>query len=128
MFKQFLRILTYTCNRIHLEAVFLLSIQVNVYGYEEQSCQPSDEADLANDRTFSTDSETKVQYAYGIAELAQAVGCCQSTIYALKKSGVLDSAVVSRIGKRIIFDVGKARTVADNYQKEQRASRRPDEQ
>ncbi len=80
------------------------------------------------DRNISTDSETKVQYAYGIADLAQAVGCCQSTIYALKKSGVLDSAIVSRIGKRIIFDVGKARTVADNYQKEQRAFRRPDEQ
>lgn len=41
---------TISYNRIHLEAVFLLSIQVNVYGYEEQSCQPSDEADLANDR------------------------------------------------------------------------------
>lgn len=65
-----------------------------------------------------------VQYAYGITELSQAIGCCQSTIYALKKEGVLDGAIVSQVGRKIIFNIGKARALADEYQKEQRELRR----
>ncbi len=63
-------------------------------------------------------------YAHGIGELAQMIGCCQSTIYTLKKLGVLDEAIVSQIGKRIVFDVNKARILADGYQKSQREARR----
>jgi hypothetical protein len=45
-------------------------------------------------------------------------------VYTLKKIGVLDSAIVSQIGKRIVFDVNKARILADEYQKSRRAARR----
>ena len=68
-------------------------------------------------------NETKV-YAHGINELAYMLGCCQSTVYSLKKLGILDDAIVSQIGKRIIFDVHKARVLADEYQKSQRDSRK----
>jgi len=68
-------------------------------------------------------NETKV-YAHGINELATKLGCCQSTVYSLKKLGILDSAIVSQIGKRIVFDVHRARELADEYQKSQREARR----
>ncbi len=69
-------------------------------------------------------SGSQVTLAYGINELAKIMGCCQSTIYALKKEGVLDEAIVSQVGKRIIFDADKARMLADEYQKYQRELRR----
>ena len=68
-------------------------------------------------------NETKV-YAHGINELASMLGCCQSTVYSLKKLGILDKAIVSQIGKRIVFDVNKARELADEYQKSQREARK----
>lgn len=70
------------------------------------------------------EQKENVQYAHGISELSQMIGCCQSTVYALKKGGVLDDAIVSQIGRRIIFDVVKARILADEYQKKQREIRR----
>ena len=68
-----------------------------------------------------------VQYAHGISELSQMIGCCQSTIYVLKKEGVLDGAVVSQIGRRIIFDVDKARVLADEYQRQRRVGKVEDD-
>lgn len=62
-------------------------------------------------------------YASGVKELSDMIGCCQSTVYALKKQGVLDSAIVSQIGKKIIFDIEQARVLADAYQKAQREER-----
>lgn len=59
----------------------------------------------------------------GIKELAAYLGCCESTIYAIKKAGILDSAIVSQIGKRIVFDAERARQLADDYQKAQREQR-----
>ena len=64
-----------------------------------------------------------VQYAHGTAELSQMIGCCQSTVYALKKEGVLDDAVISQIGRRIIFNADKARALADEYQRRRRAGK-----
>lgn len=63
------------------------------------------------------------EYAYGIHELGTIIGCCDSTIYSLKKQGVLDDAIVSQIGKKIIFDVEKARRLAGEFQQRQRTSR-----
>ena len=65
-----------------------------------------------------------IEYAHGITELSQKIGCCQSIIYMLKKEGVLDDAIVSQVGRKIIFNVGKARALADEYQRTQRESRR----
>ena len=64
----------------------------------------------------------------GIKELAAHLGCCESTIYAIKKLGILDPAIVSQIGKRIVFDAERARELADEYQKAQREQRLPSNQ
>ena len=77
-----------------------------------------------NNSSHSKEDSAPKLYAHGINELASKLGCCQSTVYSLKKLGILDSAIVSQIGKRIVFDVNKARILADEYQKSQREARR----
>ncbi len=59
----------------------------------------------------------------GMKELAAYLGCCESTIYAIKKAGALDEAIISKIGHRYVFDAEHARQLADNYQKAQREQR-----
>ena len=63
------------------------------------------------------------KYVYGIQDLAAYIGCCASTIYDLKKRGVLDGAIVSKVGKRIVFNAPLARQLADEYQRRQRDAR-----
>ena len=64
----------------------------------------------------------KVQ-AIGIHKLAEELGCSVSMLYDLKKKGVLDDSIVSHIGKKVVFDVEKACTLANEYQTSQRAKR-----
>ena len=65
--------------------------------------------------------------ALGVHALAVELGCSDSTIYALMRTpreeddsahggGILRPAIVSRIGRRIVFDVETARRLADDYQ------------
>ena len=67
------------------------------------------------------------QKALGVHALALELGCSDSTIYALMRAardedgssdggGILKPAIVSRIGRRIVFDVDKARELATQYQ------------
>lgn len=78
-------------------------------------------------RNSSADSaengNTSCMLVYGVSDLAKVIGCSQSTVYALKKLGVFDKAIVSHIGKKIVFDAEKARKLADEYQKFQRELR-----
>lgn len=62
--------------------------------------------------------------AVGISLLADALGCSVSFLYSLKAKGVLNDAIISHIGKKVVFDVEKARNLAEQYQAEQRASRK----
>ncbi len=62
--------------------------------------------------------------AVGIQALASELGCSASTLYAIKRLGVLDDAIVSRIGRKEVFNVEKARTLANDHQTRQRAERR----
>ena len=59
----------------------------------------------------------------GVHELAEHLKCCDSTIYMLKRNGILDDAIISRIGKKIVFDVNEAREAAAIFQDEQHARR-----
>lgn len=77
----------------------------------------------ASTTTPSFTSKPDKTRVIGIKELAAYLGCCESTIYAIKKAGILDSAIVSQIGKRIVFDAERARELADDYQKAQREQR-----
>ena len=63
-----------------------------------------------------TSAET-VKYVYGVQDLAAYIGCCASTIYDLKKRGVLNAAIVSKVGKRIVFNAPLARQLADDYKR-----------
>ena len=65
------------------------------------------------------DSFKRVQ-VIGIKDLATYLGCCESTIYAIKKAGALDRAIISKIGHRIVFDAEKARELANDYQCQKR--------
>ena len=66
------------------------------------------------------------QKALGIHALAVELGCSDSTVYGLMRApredgsseggGILKGAIVSRIGRRIVFDVDKARELAKQYQ------------
>lgn len=61
-----------------------------------------------------------VNKVIGVRALAEYISCCESKIYALKREGVLDSAIISRIGKNTVFDGEKARELAQAYIQESR--------
>lgn len=46
----------------------------------------------------------KPQFVYGIQALAEYLGCGNSKVHSLKKDGVLDAAIISTVGKKIIFN------------------------
>lgn len=60
----------------------------------------------------------------GVNALAEYCKCSPSQIAKLLREGVLESAVVSRIGKCIVFDGDEARRCANEYQEQQREIRR----
>lgn len=76
--------------------------------------------DNASSKPSAATAKTRV---IGIKDLASYLGCCESTIYTIKRLGILDPAIVSQIGKRIVFDAERARELADQFQKSQREQR-----
>ena len=62
--------------------------------------------------TGETGSNTK-KTAVGMKELADELSCSQSVLYKMKKENILDNAVISRIGRRFVYDVEKARELAN---------------
>jgi hypothetical protein len=92
----------------------------------EEYCQLTHYALSLSPNTGSTQTPAG-QKALGVHALAVELGCSDSTIYALMRApreedgsavggGVLSEAIVSRIGRRIVFDVDKARELATQYQ------------
>ena len=81
---------------------------------------------LANSPTAATQPAPGGKKALGVHALALELGCSDSTIYVLMRTpredgsadsgGVLRDAIVSRIGRRIVFDVEKARELAQQSQ------------
>ena len=59
----------------------------------------------------------------GVRSLAEYLACCESMVYKLLRSGALDSAIVSHIGKKWVFDGEKARECANSYMQQQRMIR-----
>lgn len=60
----------------------------------------------------------------GVRALAESLACCESKIYELLREGALNDAVISRIGKKIVFDENKARELAAEYTMRKRLSRK----
>lgn len=82
---------------------------------------------LANSQPAANQTTRGGQKAFGVHALAVELGCSDSTIYALMRAprkeddsadggGVLKDAIISRIGRRIVFDVDKARELAQQSQ------------
>lgn len=51
---------------------------------------------------------------HGVDALAQYLGCSPAKVYDLKRKGILEEAIVSRIGRAIVFDGDLARDLATN--------------
>lgn len=71
-----------------------------------------------------TSSAQGIANVIGVKALAVYLGCSESTIYTIKKQGILDKAIVAQIGRKIIFNAPLARELANAYQQEQRDLRR----
>ena len=93
----------------------------------EEYCLLTHYALSLSPNTGSSSPAPPGQKALGVHALAVELGCSDSTIYALMRTpreedgsseggGILRPAVVSRIGRRIVFDVDTARKLADDYQ------------
>ncbi len=74
-------------------------------------------AKRANEKNDTLQTTTRCT---GVRELAQYLNCCESTIYGMKREGVLDDAILSSIGKSTVFDGEKARELAQAYMQEHR--------
>ena len=92
----------------------------------EEYCQLTHYALSLSPNAGSSQAPTG-QKALGIHALAVELGCSDSTVYSLMRTprkedgsseggGILRDAIVSRIGRRIVFDVDKARELAKQYQ------------
>lgn len=92
----------------------------------EEYCQLTHYALSLSPNTGSS-SPSPGQKALGVHALAVELGCSDSTVYSLMRTpreedgsadggGILRPAIVSRIGRRIVFDVETARRLADDYQ------------
>ncbi len=85
----------------------------------EEYCQLTHYALSLSPNTGSS-SAPPGQKALGVHALAVELGCSDSTVYALMRTpreedGSAEGGV-SRIGRRIVFDVDTARRLADDYQ------------
>ncbi len=78
--------------------------------------------------TIKRDTEpTPVARVTGVRALAEYLSCCESTVYMLRREGVLDAAVISSIGKNIVFDAEKARVLAQAYMQQHRQTPKTNE-
>ena len=60
----------------------------------------------------------------GVRALAEHCSCSESLVYKLLREGILDPAILSRVGKSIVFNGEVALRCASEYQEQQRASRK----
>ena len=67
---------------------------------------------------------SQVTRVKGVHAVAEYCDCSPSQIAKLLREGVLDSAIVSRIGKSIVFDGEVALRCAAEYQEQQRTNRK----
>ena len=123
------------CHCLTLKTVSEMSTEININGLlekplwqmtGEEYCQLTQYA-LSLSTGTGTAPSPSGQKALGVHALAVELGCSDSTIYALMRTpreedgsseggGILKPAIVSRIGRRIVFDVDKARELATQYQ------------
>lgn len=75
-------------------------------------------------RADNNSAQSQPIHITGVHALAQYLHCSDSTIFMLRRIGIIEPAIVSQIGKVIVFDGEKARELAYEFQKSQRATRK----
>lgn len=124
------------CHCLTLKTVSEMSTEININGLlvkplwqmtGEEYCQLTQYA-MSLSPNVETSPVPMGQKALGVHALAVELGCSDSTIYALMRAAreedgsaeggeILKPAIVSLIGRRIVFDVDKARDLAIQYQR-----------
>lgn len=61
--------------------------------------------------------------AIGMAALAKALGCSTSLLYGIRHNVDFSDAVISRIGKKEVYDIEAVRVIANDYMKRAREER-----
>ena len=74
--------------------------------------------------TDSRASAPQVTRVKGVRALAEHCSCSESLVYKLLREGILDPAILSRVGKSIVFNGEVALRCASEYQEQQRAKRK----
>lgn len=62
--------------------------------------------------------------AIGMQQLAKELGCSASLLYGIRHYADFSPAVVSRIGRKEVFDIEIARKIASEYTERRRAERK----
>lgn len=62
--------------------------------------------------------------AIGMTALAKALGCSTSLLYGIRHNVDFGDAVISRIGRKEVYDIEAVRTIANDYMKREREERR----
>lgn len=69
---------------------------------------------MANTSDYKKQTQQK-EIVKGNQALSEALGCGMTKIYQLRHLGILDGAVLSSVGRMTIYDVEKARELAEAY-------------
>lgn len=71
----------------------------------------------------SNPESTPPRQAIGMAQLAKALGCSTSLLYGIRHNVGFDNAVISRIGRKEVYDIEAVRVIANDYMKRAREER-----
>lgn len=72
---------------------------------------------FANSQVDEERRSARQVLCHGMKELADYLGCSVSKVYTLSASGILEDAVVSHVGKAIVYDGGRALELANQQKK-----------
>jgi len=70
-----------------------------------------------------TSESAPPRQAIGMTALAKALGCSTSLLYGIRHNVDFGDAVISRIGRKEVYDIEAVRTIANDYMKREREAR-----
>ena len=79
---------------------------------------------LAQGANGNITNDSVPRQAIGMAALAKALGCSASLLYGIRHYIDFGPAIISHIGRKPVFDVEVARTLANEYMMHAREERR----
>ena len=70
-----------------------------------------------------TSESAPPRQAIGMTALAKALGCSTSLLYGIRHNVNFEEAVISRIGRKEVYDIEIARKIANDFMKREREAR-----